>query len=146
MSEGGDILPSYLRPDICLLTCGNGYWDCEEVQGGGRPVVIRNLQFRILEKILDFIYMGKVELEDIDIDDFKNGLDLLKFQFRIENIQISESESRQQHLEIQSIGTPDNEYETTLELDLKISFDSSESEMDDDSKINSENLFVGKVG
>jgi len=77
----------------------------------------------------------QVELEDIDVDAFKKRLNLFKLRFRRENMKRSESEGRRHHLEIQSIGTPDNEYdnftEATLEEDLNISFDSSESELDD---------------
>ena len=47
---------------------------------GAGPVVVRNIKFEVLKKIVEFIYLGRVQMRDSDDEneDFQDGLDMLR--------------------------------------------------------------------
>ena len=55
---------------------------CKE---GGR-VVVRNINFKLLQQVVKFIYTGKLVLgSNADFEDLRDGMDLLKINIEIEN-------------------------------------------------------------
>ena len=49
-------------------------------------MLVRNITFKILEQAVGFIYSGKIELdENEDVQDLRDGLDMLKVKVVIEN-------------------------------------------------------------
>jgi len=44
---------------------------------GVGPVIVIDIRFTVLEKIVELIYSGRVEIEDEDVEDFQDGLDML---------------------------------------------------------------------
>ena len=44
----------------------------------GGKVLVRNIQYRVLEEVVRFIYTGSIEMEsDEDIENLRDGLDML---------------------------------------------------------------------
>ena len=69
---------------------------------GVGPVTVRNIRFDVLEKIVEFIYSGRVEIEDADVEDFQDGLDMLRIRL---NKQVDQNET------LRSINVPVSEVE-----------------------------------
>ena len=69
---------------------------------GVGPVTVRNIRFEILEMIVEFIYSGRVEIEDADVEDFQDGLDMLRIRL---NKQVDQNET------LRSINVPVSEVE-----------------------------------
>ena len=52
----------------------------------GGNVVVRNIEFELLEKVIRFVYTGKLELGNRDdVNDLRDGMDMLKMNIVIEN-------------------------------------------------------------
>lgn len=50
----------------------------------GGMVVIRNIQFGILQKLVQLIYNGRVKLEGrLEVQDFRDGMDMLKVEGKV---------------------------------------------------------------
>jgi len=101
-----------------------------------REVVIPGLKFEILVKIVEFIYTGRVFLEEAtEVKDFKEGMNLLEVKLSAEQ---ADSIGRSENFEQKSINSPEvfeNGPKSILESDLNLSSDSSivgdENGMDD---------------
>ena len=55
-------------------------------RGGDDLLVVRNVRFEILQKVVEFVYMGSVEVEEgVDEQDVIDALDMLLIKFEAEN-------------------------------------------------------------
>jgi len=89
-------------PDLLLTTTNAGQGDfipahrvvlsavstklhslCKE----GGKVVIRNIEYQVLEHVVEFIYTGSIKIKNQeDVDNLRDGLDMLKVNIVIENV------------------------------------------------------------
>jgi len=74
---------------------------------GAGPVVVRNVKFEVLSKIVEYIYSGRVQLGDSDAEkeDFEDGLDMLRVKVK-EQVDQDQSDA----LEVENISHSPSEF------------------------------------
>jgi len=80
MDGGGEVVPAHRV--VMAAVSDKLATLCRE---GGR-VVVRNINFQLLKKVVQFVYSGNIEMDNIeDVEDLRDGMDMLKVKIVIES-------------------------------------------------------------